>query len=105
MSTFKVGDVCIYKPRNGEASNENFGKIFTLLSFQADSLNKLDGSKFWDTDTEFLYMNAFKTVSKHLSVIPESYMRKLDNPDDNSVDEMIEIVGKALTVKEYELEI
>ncbi len=104
MSNFKVGDVCMYKPRVNEKPSKNFGKIFTLVSYMGVKPGYNFNDRNWKTDTKFLY-NGISLEESYEDFICESQMLKLDNPDDNSVDEMIEIVGKAPTVKEYELEI
>ena len=49
----------------------------------------------WETDTKFKYDNGATG-----NFIGEVHMRKLDNPDNDSVDEMVALVGKAPVIKE-----
>ena len=95
MSKFKVGDVCMYKPV-GQDNPKNLGKIFTLVKY----LGKVSGIKHndsWETDTTFVY-----TDGSIENLCPEFAMRKLDNPGDDAVDEMVSLVGPAPKIKEVD---
>jgi hypothetical protein len=97
MSNFKVGDICVYKPVKGEPLNKNIGKIFTLCKFVGQRVGFNYGNPMWEADTLFCYNDGVDR-----SWIDEQHMRKLDNPDDDAVDEMVALVGKAPKVKEVE---
>ncbi len=96
MSNFKVGDVCMFKASDVSYTGVNLGKIFTLVKYIGENAN-LWGKKLWETDTTFVY-----TDGSIKNLCPEFAMRKLDNPGDDAVDEMVSLVGPAPKIKEVD---
>jgi len=95
MHNFKVGDVCITRSDQIQVK-ENIGKIFTLVRKRSPlQFWRVGYQNTWEADTEFKYGNGNTG-----NFIGEAHMRKLDNPGDDVVDEMITLVGKAPAVKE-----
>lgn len=94
MSNFKVGDVCMFKTQDLSYRGSNLNKIFTLVRY-VGKLSGVNHRKMWEIDTMLKYDNGTQRP-----YCDETLMVKLDNPDNDAVDEMVALVGKASVVKE-----